>query len=106
MAERGRWSQLLTSAYLEYWSGNHEAAFLQYIALAELGYEVAQSNVALLLEEGECATVVFLYAGLDCYINSTLPLSFPDDIPFIPDSERYQRALVYWKRSATQGSLL
>lgn len=52
VAERGRWSQLLTSAYLEYWSGNHEVAFLQYVALAELGYEVAQSNAALILEEG------------------------------------------------------
>uniref|UniRef100_A0A5K3F4I8 Ovule protein n=2 Tax=Mesocestoides corti TaxID=53468 RepID=A0A5K3F4I8_MESCO len=78
VAERGRWSQLLTSAYLEYWSGNRGAAFLQYLALAELGYEVAQSNVALMLEDG--------------------------DVDFIPKTERYERALVYWKRSAGQGS--
>nr|CDS21560.1 protein sel 1 1 [Echinococcus granulosus] len=78
VAERGRWSQLLTSAYLEYWSGNHEVAFLQYVALAELGYEVAQSNAALILEE--------------------------DKIDFVPDNERYKRAFVYWKRSSAQGS--
>ncbi|VDK40875.1 unnamed protein product [Taenia asiatica] len=78
VAERGRWSQLLTSAYLEYWSGNHEVAFLQYVALAELGYEVAQSNAALILEE--------------------------DNIDFVPDNERYKRAFVYWKRSSAQGS--
>ncbi|KAL5108440.1 hypothetical protein TcWFU_001101 [Taenia crassiceps] len=78
VAERGRWSQLLTSAYLEYWSGNHEVAFLQYAALAELGYEVAQSNAALILEE--------------------------DNIDFVPDNERYKRAFVYWKRSSAQGS--
>lgn len=52
MAERGRWSRLLTSAYLEYWAGNYPAAFLQYVSLAELGYEVAQSNAALMLEDG------------------------------------------------------
>ncbi|VDO04498.1 unnamed protein product [Rodentolepis nana] len=78
VAERGRWSQLLTSAYLEYWSGNHEVALIQYLALAELGYEVAQSNVALILEE--------------------------EKFDFIPDLERYKRAFVYWKRSASQGS--
>ncbi|VDN15158.1 unnamed protein product, partial [Dibothriocephalus latus] len=72
VAERGRWSQLLTSAYLEYWSGNYNVAFLQYLALAELGYEVAQSNAALMLEDG--------------------------DVSIVPESERYSRALVYWKR--------
>nr|VZI23676.1 unnamed protein product [Spirometra erinaceieuropaei] len=80
VAERGRWSQLLTSAYLEYWSGNYNVAFLQYLALAELGYEVAQSNTALMLEDG--------------------------DVTIVPASERYSRALVYWKRSANQGSTL
>ncbi|VDD82213.1 unnamed protein product [Mesocestoides corti] len=116
VAERGRWSQLLTSAYLEYWSGNRGAAFLQYLALAELGYEVAQSNVALMLEDVVtrsirdlqifvicCHCAVFhsppqicFYATLDCFLVG--------DVDFIPKTERYERALVYWKRSAGQGS--
>lgn len=44
---------MMTSAYLEYWAGNFNAAYMQYLVLAELGYEVAQSNVALMLEDGE-----------------------------------------------------
>ena len=32
-----------------------DAAYLQYAAAAERGYEVAQSNAAYLLDEGECA---------------------------------------------------
>lgn len=78
VAERGRWSQLLNSAYFAYWSGNYDEAFIQYLALAELGYEVAQSNAALLLEEGVLSVV--------------------------PESEFHSRALLLWKRSANQGS--
>jgi len=80
VAERGRWSRMMTSAYLEYWAGNFNAAYMQYLVLAELGYEVAQSNVALMLEDG--------------------------DVSFISENERLSRALFYWKRSAGQGSAL
>lgn len=72
VAERGRWSQLLTSAYLEYWSGNHGVAFLQYAALAELGYEVAQSNAALILEEGMTLPLVSVAWSLFCILTPLL----------------------------------
>lgn len=40
------------SAYAAYHNQRYDEAFITYQLLAELGYEVAQSNVAFMLEEG------------------------------------------------------
>ncbi|KAK4472806.1 hypothetical protein MN116_004023 [Schistosoma mekongi] len=78
VAERGRWSKLFMSAYSAFRNRRYHEAFVTYQLLAELGYEVAQSNVAFILEE-EKATG-------------------------IPKHEIYKRAFTQWQRSATQGS--
>ncbi len=39
-------------AHAMYKDGNIEGALLKYTLLAELGYEVAQSNVAYILDQG------------------------------------------------------
>lgn len=65
-------------AHQEYKSYQFNDAFMQYALMAELGYEIAQSNAAFLLDRAE----------------TTL---FPD---------RYEdlvRALQYWGRAAAQG---
>lgn len=78
VAERGKWSEYLVSGYNKFQAGKYFHAFVVYALLAELGYEVAQSNAAYMLEKG--------LSGLT-----------------ISDKERYFRAFNYWRRSAQQG---
>ncbi|XP_003727156.2 protein sel-1 homolog 1 isoform X2 [Strongylocentrotus purpuratus] len=77
VAERGEWSRLLESARKAYVDRKIHTALLQYSFAAELGYEVAQSNVAYLLDRGEVNMFGF--------------------------NETYQRALLNWQRAAAQG---
>lgn len=44
---------MLTEAHEAYRAGNIDTALLKYALLAELGYEVAQSNVAYILDHGK-----------------------------------------------------
>ncbi|XP_071163418.1 uncharacterized protein [Mytilus edulis] len=80
VAERGRWASMLQEAHTLYKEGNVHQALMKYTFLADLGYEVAQSNVAYILDNGE--------VGL-----------------FVED-EIYQRALLHWGRAASQGSTI
>ncbi|GAB1602898.1 protein sel-1 homolog 1-like [Argonauta hians] len=80
VAERGRWSEMLMEAHTLYREGNIEAALIKYTFLAELGYEVAQSNVAYILDQGE--SMMFL------------------------KPETNKRALLQWTRAASQGSTI
>jgi SEL1 protein len=81
VAERGKWSSMFIEAYNLYRQGHVEQAFMKYLYLAELGYEVAQSNVAYLLDQMP-NQLVNIYSSKD---------------------ERYRRALTYWNRAAVQG---
>uniref|UniRef100_A0A8C5HK33 Fibronectin type-II domain-containing protein n=1 Tax=Gouania willdenowi TaxID=441366 RepID=A0A8C5HK33_GOUWI len=51
VCERGRWSERLMTAYGSFKEGEADAALVQYLLLAEQGYEVAQSNVAFILDQ-------------------------------------------------------
>lgn len=53
VAERGKWGEQLMEAHSHYRDGRVDEAFVTYALLAELGYEVAQSNAAFLLDRGE-----------------------------------------------------
>lgn len=53
VAERGKWAERLMVAYHDYRAYKFDEAFMQYSLLAELGYEVAQSNAAFLLDRNE-----------------------------------------------------
>ena len=44
---------MLMEAHEAYRAGNIDTALLKYAMLAELGYEVAQSNVAYILDNGK-----------------------------------------------------
>lgn len=77
VAERGRWSEKLMQAYSDYRDGKVDAAMVKYAFLAELGYEVAQSNSAYILDRGES--------------------------DHFPKNETFSWALLYWNRAATQG---
>lgn len=77
VAERGKWSDQLMSAHARYREGKIDEALVSYYLLAEMGYEVAQSNVAFILDKGE--TTIF------------------------SEEEELIRALQLWTRSAAQG---
>lgn len=77
VAERGRWGENLMQAYNDYREGRINEALMKYSLLAELGYEVAQSNAAFILDRGE--------------------------VELFPKNETYPRALMYWNRAAAQG---
>jgi len=66
VAERGRWSEMVMEAHTMYRESNTDGALLLYTLLAELGYEVAQSNVAYMLDKSMSAdcplTIVYLLA--------------------------------------------
>lgn len=81
VAERGPWSNMFTKAFQLYNQGHIEQAFIMYLYLAEMGYEVAQSNVAHIIDQ------------------------MPFDIPnlYKTQEERYRKALIYWNRAADQG---
>ncbi|XP_054081811.1 protein sel-1 homolog 1 [Zeugodacus cucurbitae] len=78
VAERGRWSTKMMEAYSDYKDSLFNDAYMQYALLAELGYEVAQSNAAFLLDRG-------------------------DGTIFHDRHEELIRAFYYWKRAAGQG---
>ncbi|XP_054715724.1 protein sel-1 homolog 1-like [Uloborus diversus] len=77
VAERGRWGENLMQAYSDFKEGRVNEALAKYVVLAELGYEVAQSNAAFILDRG--------------------------DIDIIAKNETFNRALMYWNRAAAQG---
>merc|ERR1711972_48172 len=64
-------------AHADYRRGRYDEALMKYLLLAELGYEVAQSNAAYILDRKET----------DLY----------------NPEEMWKRALVYWSRAAAQG---
>ncbi|XP_014259317.1 protein sel-1 homolog 1-like [Cimex lectularius] len=79
VAERGKWGEMLMEANLLYRNGKFAEAFIHYAFLSELGYEVAQSNAAHMLDRGD--------------------VSFSD----VDGSDNYVRARIYWGRAAGQG---
>ncbi|KAM4522598.1 protein sel-1 homolog 1 isoform 2-T2 [Odontesthes bonariensis] len=77
VCERGRWSERLMAAYSSFKEGETDAALVQYLLLAEQGYEVAQSNVAFILDQKGAR--------------------------IFTENETYPRALLHWTRAAAQG---
>lgn len=53
VAERGHWAEMMPEAYNMYKEGHLNQALMKYVFLAEMGYEVAQSNVAYMLDQGK-----------------------------------------------------
>lgn len=77
VAERGKWSDQLMVAHTDYREGRINEAFVKYALLAEMGYEVAQSNAAFILDKGETT--------------------------ILSEEEGLVRALALWARAAAQG---
>ncbi|KAG7297627.1 hypothetical protein JYU34_018339 [Plutella xylostella] len=77
VCERGQWGARLMAAHGAWRARDALSSFHQYLALAEQGYEAAQTNAAYLLDNGE--------------------------VTHFPEPERWRRALQLWSRAAAQG---
>ncbi|KAK9075154.1 hypothetical protein SSX86_003474 [Deinandra increscens subsp. villosa] len=86
VAERGPWSSLSRWALESYLKGEIGKAFLLYSRMAELGYEVAQSNAAWILDK---------------YGESSMCMG---ELGLCTDSERHQRAHSLWWQASEQGN--
>ncbi|CAI9786898.1 unnamed protein product [Fraxinus pennsylvanica] len=86
VAERGPWSSLSRWAIESYLKGDVSMSFLLYSRMAEMGYEVAQSNSAWILdkygEHGMCM----------------------GESGMCTDAERHRRAHALWWQASEQGN--
>lgn len=64
VAERGPWNSLSSWALEFYLKGDVRKALLIYLRMAELGYEVAQSNAAWILDKYEENSMCIGESGL------------------------------------------
>ena len=55
VVERGKWTRLFMEAQKLYVAGDVNSALMMYLLLSELGFEVAQSNAAYILDQGKIA---------------------------------------------------
>lgn len=86
VAERGPWGSVLKWALESYINRDIGKALLLYSRAAELGYEVAQSNAAWILDKYYSEDVCIGSAGI------------------CTDKERHQRAHDLWRHAAEQGN--
>lgn len=86
VAERGPWSSLSRWALEAYLKGDVGKALLLYSRMGELGYEVAQSNAAWLLDKYGERSMCMGASG------------------FCTDTERHQRAHSLWWQASEQGN--
>ncbi|KAL3529127.1 hypothetical protein ACH5RR_008449 [Cinchona calisaya] len=86
VAERGPWSSLSRWALESYLKGDVGKAFLLYSRMAELGYEVAQSNAAWILDKYGENSMCMGESGI------------------CRDSERHQRSHALWWQASEQGN--
>ncbi|PIN22874.1 Extracellular protein SEL-1 [Handroanthus impetiginosus] len=86
VAERGPWSSLSRWALESYLKGDIGKSFLLYSRMAEMGYEVAQSNAAWILDKYGERSMCMGASGL------------------CTDAERHQRAHALWWKASVQGN--
>ena len=86
VAEQGPWNSLSRWALESYLKGDVGKAFLLYSRMAELGYEIAQSNAAWILDKYAERSMCMGESG------------------FCTDSERHKRAHSLWWQASEQGN--
>ncbi|XP_035158741.1 protein sel-1 homolog 2 isoform X12 [Callithrix jacchus] len=78
VCELGHWAEKFLTAYFAYKDGDIDSSLIQYALLAEMGYEVAQSNSAFILESKKAN--------------------------ILEKEKMYSMALLLWNRAAIQGN--
>ncbi|XP_063558247.1 protein sel-1 homolog 2 isoform X12 [Gorilla gorilla gorilla] len=79
VCELGHWAEKFLTAYFAYKDGDIDSSLVQYALLAEMGYEVAQSNSAFILESKKAN--------------------------ILEKEKMYPMALLLWNRAAIQGNV-
>ena len=105
VAERGSWKDDFISEGDRAWSrGEEENALLNWIIGAEMGSEVAQNNVAFLLEQGIGANAwIRKRPSLDDGQESSTPESVVEE--GLKKQASREKALRWWVRSAAQDNV-
>lgn len=88
VAERGPWGALLRWAHTNYLTRDYPTSLLLYSRAAELGYEVAQSNAAWLLDKFQKGSGCVGGSGRRC-----------------KDNERHERSHRLWRHASEQGNV-
>ncbi|XP_053140554.1 protein sel-1 homolog 2 isoform X7 [Hemicordylus capensis] len=78
VCELGRWSEKFLTAYFAFQAGNIDSSLVQYAFLAEMGYEIAQTNSAYIMES--------------------------EEVKIFHKDQIYPLAFLLWTRAATQGN--
>ncbi|KAM5245544.1 protein sel-1 homolog 2 [Ctenodactylus gundi] len=78
VCELGHWAEKFLTAYFAYKHGDIDSSLVQYALLAEMGYEVAQSNSAFILESKKAK--------------------------ILEKEKMYSIAFLLWNRAAIQGN--
>lgn len=114
VCELGHWAEKFLTAYFAYKDGDIDSSLIQYALLAEMGYEVAQSNSAFILESSKIRSLQF---PNPTYSYMHTPSSFkpflmecPPHFLFLLEKAKilgkekmYPMALLLWNRAAIQG---
>ncbi|EHA98011.1 sel-1-like protein 2 [Heterocephalus glaber] len=79
VCELGHWAEKFLTAYFAYNDGDIDSSLVQYALLAEMGYEVAQSNSVFILESKKAK--------------------------ILQKEKMYPMALLLWNRAAVQGNV-
>ncbi len=103
VAERGDWSERLMDAHSMYKEGNVDGALLLYSRLAELGYEVAQSNVAFILDKGD---LLYSSPSLKGHSLERTPLEKGHRSLVASTAPSYQRILIWTELFSRMGVLI
>ncbi|KAI8364186.1 hypothetical protein BD560DRAFT_333495 [Blakeslea trispora] len=101
IAERGDWlNPTVEIAYQAYKDDDRENALLNYLLAAERGYEVAQSNVAYMLDKDKRMLTSIPWISHD---------SIQEEEPKAPSAlgglDPQESAFIYWTRSANQNNV-
>ena len=97
MAERGKWTKLFHLAHMSYVAGDDTTALLMYLFLSDMGFEVAQSNAAYILEQG-MTTCILIFT---VFILHRILIELVEDMQ---KNSTLERALGLWTRAAAQGA--
>ncbi|OBZ69692.1 Protein sel-1 1 [Grifola frondosa] len=107
VAERGTWNEDLLKDAERLWNTGtergSEMAMLRWWVAAERGFEVAQNNLAYVLDQGEAwmNTLDFIIANRSPSSDKSI-LRFTRFAPISPSNDTARLALTQWTRSAAQ----
>ncbi|KAF1806193.1 hypothetical protein V8B55DRAFT_1454648 [Mucor lusitanicus] len=103
IAERGDWlNPTVEDAYAAYLKNDKESALLNYMLAAERGYEVAQSNVAYVLDNDKKMLDHLPFIGTTISSHEEEEETSKEIIQGLDEKES---AFIYWTRSANQNNV-